>query len=429
MLGSEDTQQPDGTSWDDVLFEAGWLGGAQMGYWFTPRIGLRANGTYSERPIVSGNINVLDPNSDDTDVVKNLNLWSGSGDLMFRLKTPAEEFTKMEMLPYLALGLGAKWHNSGQDRFMCQEPTDNEQYVCDPIYGKNPDGTPSSLMFGLGELKGIMGLVGLGADWRLGRNIALRTEISDRIYRPKLKQIQATTDAETFTVISDGNVSQTVHEVAGQIGLHFLFGVARPMAVAVAPAPTAPSAPPVSPTPVTPTPTPAPREDMITVCVIDPTVNGGIRSERAVFLPASGDTMFTVNGQRVLMRNAIGNVMVASNADWYVRGQPLAMTVGGERIEFVTTGTPRMVEGSDLAFLGTINGLPVYADRDDVADVREELAELNRAQRGTDLAKILEEHKELREQLEDVSLVYVPLQPTGCVFQAVQRQEQVRKNR
>jgi hypothetical protein len=186
MLGSEDTQQPDGTSWDDVLFEAGWLGGAQIGYWFTPRIGLRANGTYAERPIVSGNINVLDPNSDDTDVVKNLNLWSGSGDLMFRLKTPAEEFTKMEMLPYLALGLGAKWHNSGQDRFMCQENQDNEQYVCDPIYGKNPDGSASNLMFGLGELKGILGLVGLGADWRLSRNIALRTEISDRIYRPKL---------------------------------------------------------------------------------------------------------------------------------------------------------------------------------------------------------------------------------------------------
>ena len=30
-------------------------------------------------------------------------------------------------------------------------------------------------------------------------------------------------------------------------------------------------------------------------------------------------------------------------------------------------------------------------------------------------------------QLEDVEVVYLPLQPTGCVFQAVQRQEQVRK--
>jgi hypothetical protein len=99
------------------------------------------------------------------------------------------------------------------------------------------------------------------------------------------------------------------------------------------------------------------------------------------------------------------------------------------KVEFVTTNTPRVVEASELAFLGTINGLPVYADRDDVQDVRAQLDELNRAQRGTDLAKILEEHKDLRQDLADVKIFYVPMQPTGCVFQAVQRQEQVRKNK
>ena len=39
------------------------------------------------------------------------------------------------------------------------------------------------------------------------------------------------------------------------------------------------------------------------------------------------------------------------------------------------------------------------------------------------------ENKELRNALADVKVLYVPLQSTGCVFQALQMQEQVRKNR
>jgi hypothetical protein len=149
--------------------------------------------------------------------------------------------------------------------------------------------------------------------------------------------------------------------------------------------------------------------------------------ESAVFVPSTGDTLITVNGQRVPLRTATSGVIVASNASWYVSGAPLVMNIGSERVELATTGTPRMVTATDLAFLGTINGLPVYADADEVQDVREELAELNRAQRGTDLGKLLSEHKDIREDLADVKVFYVPLQPTGCVFQALQVQEQVRK--
>jgi hypothetical protein len=71
--------------------------------------------------------------------------------------------------------------------------------------------------------------------------------------------------------------------------------------------------------------------------------------------------------------------------------------------------------------------VPVYADKDEVADVIGELNDLNRAQAGTDLGKILGEHKDLRAQLDDVKVIYVPLYATGCVFQGVQRQEEVRK--
>ena len=139
------------------------------------------------------------------------------------------------------------------------------------------------------------------------------------------------------------------------------------------------------------------------------------------------DTVITVGGTDRPFRESVGNVMVATNADWYVQGQPLTMKVGTNNVEFTTYGSPRMVEATDLAYMGTINGYPVYADRDDVADVIDELNELNRARAGTDLGQILEEQRELNDELDDVKVLYVPMTATGCVFQAVQRQEEVRK--
>jgi hypothetical protein len=149
--------------------------------------------------------------------------------------------------------------------------------------------------------------------------------------------------------------------------------------------------------------------------------------QSATFIPSRGDTLVVVSGQRTPLRNSIGNVVIATNADWFVRGQPLALTVSGERVEFITYGSSQMVNASDLAFLGTVNGMAVYADRDDVRDIIDELDELNRAQRGADLARIMEEHRDLRTELAKVKIVYVPLQATGCIFQPLQLQEPVRK--
>jgi hypothetical protein len=204
-----------------------------------------------------------------------------------------------------------------------------------------------------------------------------------------------------------------------------LFGlVAPPAPVAVAPAP-----PPVVSRPTPPPPPPAPREDAIRVCVIDPSGEMGIRTVDATFLPASGDTLITVNGQRVALRSTTGNVMVASNASWFVQGQPLTLRLGRENAGFVTFGTSRVVSADDLAYLGTSNGVPVYADREDVGDVMSELRELRRAQNRTDLKDILDEQGDIRDELKDLKVLYVPLQPTGCVFQPLQRQETVRKVR
>jgi hypothetical protein len=297
--------------------------------------------------------------------------------------------------------------NPAGDNETCTDTDEGETFNCASF-------DVGGQRYALAESNNFMGLVGLGADWRFSRSFALRTEIGDRIWDARVHPLVGATNA---TAAGDTDVSDDIHELYLQAGLTFLFGVARPPVVAVAPAP--------EPAPA-PTPVPEVRRESISVCVIDPTAPGGIRMQTATLIEGR-DTVITVGGTDRPFRESVGNVMVASNADWYVRGQPLAMNIGTQKVEFATYGTARTIEATDLAFLGTVNGVPVYADKDEVQDVIEELNELNRAQAGTDLGKILEEHKDLREDLEDVKVVYVPLYSTGCVFQGVQRQEEVRK--
>ena len=417
FLDEEDTGLTDASGGSKIRFSSGWLTGAQLTYWPGSKFGLRANFRYADRSI---NGDDIDDTIEDFSFVESVNLWGGTIDALIRFSEPAEEYTSMEFLPYLALGIGAKWHNPSGDQFECVDTSESESRTCAPFVTGAPG---NARTWALGEERRLAGLIGLGADWRVARNWSIRTELSDQIFKPGVVVATPTLDPNVYTN-TDEKVGKVVHELGAQVGIHMLFGVARAPVVAVIPAPP-PPAPPAPPPP----PPPPPAEEAVTVCVIDPTAAGGIRMESAIFMPSTGDTLVTVNGQRVPLRNAVGSVMVASTADWYVRGQPLVMTVGTQKVEFVTTGTARMVDATDLAFLGTVNGLPIYADRDEVQDVREEIDELNKAQRGADLGKILEEHKDLREDLSDVKVYYVPLQPTGCVFQAVQMQEQVRKNK
>jgi len=426
FLGPDETGLAEDAIGSHVKFNNNWLVGTQLGYWFGPKFGIRANGRYADRAVKGNDIDE-NVSSGDFDFINSVNLWAATGDLMIRFASPADEFTKMEILPYLALGAGMRWQNPGGDQFTCNDPAENEAFACGPLTTGLPN---SPRTFVLDEDSYLTGLVGLGADWRLSRNFAIRTEINDLIYKPKVYTASQVGTSATYTLTNnEESVAKTVHEIGAQIGLQFLFGVARPVAVAVAPPPPTP-APEPAPTPVAPPPPPPPpAEEAITVCVVDPTVAGGIRTENAVFIPSAGDTMITVNGTRVELNTTTGSIMTASGADWYVRGAPLELMVGKSKVQFQTTGTPQMVTATDLAFLGTVNGVPVYADRDDVKDIQEELTELNKAQRGADLAKLMEEHRDLREDLNAVKTVYVPMQPTGCVFQSLTRVEAVRKNK
>lgn len=394
----------------DLDFKSGGLLGTQLTFWVGKNLGIRFNGTYADRPLRTTDIAMTQPAGAGLDHV---NLWSGSGDLLFRFASPRPEYTGMEILPYLALGLGAKWHNPAGDAYTCRDTTEGKSWACGPF----TLGGATGRGFALSEANTLMGLVGLGADWRIARSLAIRTELSDRIWDPRIHRLTLPATGPTFTTAnSDEDVGSPVHEIGAQIGLSFLFGIARPPAVAV-----------VEPAPA-PVPAPTVSREALSVCVVDPTAAGGIRMQEA-YLVGGRDTVVVINGEDRPFATSVGTVTVASNADWYVRGQPLTVGTGTTRMEFVTYGSPRMISSGDLAYLGVVNGMPVYADRKDVEDVIDELNELNKAKQGTDLGQILEEQRELRGELDDLKVLYAPVSPTGCVFQAVQRQEEVRKGK
>ena len=406
MLGGDQINNSNG----NVRFRAGWLTGAQLGFWLTPRIGIRANGTYTDRSVKQGNGFM----SEDNTLIQDVNLWSGSGDLLFRFKQPSETFAH-EMLPYIALGVGAKWHNPAGDAFTVTDPTASKSWNGVPIActatsctGGNATGTNN---FFLSEERVLMGLAGLGTDVRLAPHFGLRLEVGDRFYKPALIAIAPTAGTSFTTTNSDTRVSKTVHEPYVQAGLHMLFGLAAPPVVAVAPAP-APPPPEPAPAP------PAPTTQDVSVCVVDPTAPTGLRTVTAQFNPSTNDTTVMVNGQSMALSQSVGTVPVASSATWYVQGQPMVIGTGRSQLSYVSFGSARNIDANDLTYIGTINGLPVYANRTDVAT-------LTIPNPPADIST----NTQLTTGLRNVQVLYVPLTSTGCNFQPIQLQQQVRKTR
>jgi hypothetical protein len=388
--------------------------GGTLGLWFTPKVGVRANYKYMSGQLVD--------ESNDNDILNDINMHSASGDLLFRFHAPNETWSGTEVLPYLAVGLGAKWMNPRGDAQICDDPSENKEWNCAAFA---VPGTNAGVLT-LAEDKTIMGLLGLGADIRFSPHMALTLEANDRMFRPPVARAAATATVNTFTMTNgDHRISKWTHELGADIGLKFLFGLASAPVIMAPPPP-----PPPAPVVVTPPPPPAPVENAIQVCVIDPTQPTGLRMQNAIYLPASGDTMVMMNGNRVRLNTTVGNVMVVRNADWYVRGEPLTINVNKDvKMQYSTESGAVQIDAGKLAYLGTANGYPVYANASEVADVSRALGELRAANASRDLGNILDERKDLRDELDDVKYLYVPLQSTGCVFQTFRMLEPVKKGK
>src|SRR5690606_29054564 len=87
---------------------AGWLLGTQLTVWPSTRFGIRANGTYWERPLKPDEDDLPQLANWDNELFGHVNLWSASLDALIRLRQPNESWIGRETLPYIALGLGAK---------------------------------------------------------------------------------------------------------------------------------------------------------------------------------------------------------------------------------------------------------------------------------------------------------------------------------
>ncbi|HLU24218.1 MAG TPA: outer membrane beta-barrel protein [Longimicrobiales bacterium] len=379
----------------DLKLDAGWIVGAQGDLYFgNGRLGARLNFGYTERPIdVDGIIlTVFDENDDFFDEfifddleVGAVNTWFGDVNLMLRLLTPRAD---RQFVPYLTAGLGAVIYNlAGDDDFVFPQA--------------------NSIWPGDDKTK-FAGVFGIGADIIPSRRapVAIRLEVVDHV----------AFDSPVEPIFGDDY--DAVHNVRGTVGVHALFGRVFPPPVAVLPPP---------PPPAPPAPPPPPAEEALRVCVIDPTAPNMLRTVDALYVPTTRDTLVIVNGQRVELRQTLQPVPTARDASWFISGQPLAWMVNGMRNEFVPFGTARVIEPQDLSFLGTVSGLPVFADARDVTGIRAKLTSAQRTQ--TDLGMLMSMDEDIRDAIMDLDVLYVPLESVGCVFQPLQRVEEVRKVR
>ncbi len=403
---------------------AGFLIGSQFTLWPFSRIGLRANLNYSNVPLKA-----------PAELYPDVNLWSGSGDLLIRLKTPNATWQGRETLPYLAFGFGNKWVNPAGNNFVCADRPRVQVWSCLPFNRAPGAGATAALA----EWNVPMGLLGFGVDHRLSPHWLVRLEVDDRIFKPQVQSVSRFIGGNIWDV-PDGtkNVASIVHELSGQVGVHLAVMLPHHQAapaVVVAPPPPAqqqqqqqqqPPPPPPVQQQQQQQPPPPPRVDDISVCVLDPSASGGVRRVSAQFRHANGDTVVTSGGSVVPLRSTVGGVRTAVDADFYLRGTPFVMQMGRFREEFITYGRPQNMACDALAYVGTVNGYPVYVSPADVAAFLSDLQAALGRQNG-DLAAALARNNALRQKFDDVRVIYVPIDPVGARVQPLQRQEQVRK--
>lgn len=406
----------DETGGSSVSFENGWIVGGAATFYMSPRIGIRANGAYSRRGLTSDALQTVGA-AGSLDAT---NIFALTGDLIFRLRQPSMEFQSGEWLPYVAVGAGARWIRPvGSFNYRTFDFENNESWPGVPFTVS--DG--NNRRFVLGRLSNPVGLVALGSDIRMAPAFAVRLEVGDRLTMPRIYEIQAGGGPAYTAINGRENQAQLAHDIYGQIGLQLTLGGAGRVAPVVVTPPPPP--PPTPPTP--PAPPPAPREEQLSICVIDPAAPGGARTVQAIRVEGQADTLVVQGGQRVNLRTTLPTVPMVGAADWYIAGRPLQLTVQRQELRFLATGMAAPRQANQLQLVGTLQGMPVYADRAALGAAADRFGQLN-ATAPADLAAAAQQHADVRAALLNLRTLYAPAQVVGCVFQPLQLQEEVRKS-
>jgi hypothetical protein len=213
------------------------------------------------------------------------------------------------------------------------------------------------------------------------------------------------------------------HEPDANMNLHLRAGLSlllgggtpAPAALQIAPPPPPRAVPPPAPAPPAP-----PVENAITVCVIDPTQPSGIRMQSALYRVQQRDTVVMQNGNRVPLSQVAGSAMIVRDAGWFARGEPLELRIGTQVTRYMAYQSARPMDASRMVYLGTISGYPAYAERDRAGAFIDALNSARAADPNRDLGVILAERRDLRDAVDALPLLYVPMQRTDCVFQPMQ---------
>lgn len=172
-----------------------------------------------------------------------------------------------------------------------------------------------------------------------------------------------------------------------------------------------------------PTPTTLTREVpeiRMRLCVLAPDSEYGLRTLQAVRPVDRRDTLAVIGGRRIPLAEAVGAVPVASQASWFAAGRTLDITIGRRLERYAIYDAGRIIPATELAYLGTANGLPVYAAASDMAPVQP--AQVWKAVGSRELTVLIEADAAFRARMRAIDVLYVPLRSIGCIFQPLLRE-------
>jgi hypothetical protein len=416
---------------NDLKLDNGWsIGGGLEGWFGSRRWGLRLDGAYTNEPYVmtfgENDLNdgddLLDPN--EQEVLNNLDVttWFADADLMLRLLRPEVD---RRFAPFVSVGTGlVHWrHNLNGDADFDGDGDSDEDDVGDVTFA------PADAFLESGNHTEWALTGGIGTDIFFNETVALRLEAKD----------YWTSDSPWLVLSDMDRDHEGGHNVMWRAGLQFNFGGARVEEPGFVETPPPP--PPPAPAPA---PEPEPATERVTMCVVG--TDGRLQTVDATRYIDSRQIVVSRNGEEVAFSTVhpVSEPLYIRSANWYVTSRPFIIDMDADltdtgddldvdvvpenRIELVTFGTRAPLAASEMTFVGTIDGTPVYARTSDLGGLR---VDLDRELAITsDLGDILDDEDEFTDRfVNEVETLYMVVEPgeDDCVFQPVSSTRVVRR--
>ncbi len=370
---------------------------ASVGWALDPHWGVRLDGIYVPTSLDNAG-SPVDPAPglgafDPSDGVR---LWSLTGAVHYAFVSPFA--TAPRWSPYVGGALG----------FLIVDPTATKEYA-----GSVPDeDRVNGVVFALSGRDWLLarelrptGGVAVGVDVALQGNVGARAELGDRFFSAPVYPLVARGGALARAPDATRQ-GEVVHGIYLRVGATLRLGGGRQGAVARGPEPAPRPQPHPEPLPV--------REEPVRFCAVAPSSANGLETMEGLYRPSSQDTVIVVDGRRVPLHEALQSVPTATRAPWFDSGEPLVVRSGGAVTRFVRYQGPRRVSMGDLAHIGRVGGVPAFADRREVSeDAWRRALQPDPTANLEDLLVL----SDLRGDFSKVTVLYLPLNAAGCIFQ------------